>query len=148
MNTVFESIFLFALTLLSIDITIYVLAVVLLRDAIKLFRKVRSSFSTEKELKNEQIRMSDMNKAFHRIDIINALSFTNAVTFPCMLFVLAIASSINGRYIAQTQNKSDWISLTLAIITTIAGIVFLVRTLKAIEEVSIESADEKVTTKS
>jgi uncharacterized membrane protein HdeD (DUF308 family) len=89
-----------------------------------------------------------MNKAFHRIDIINALSFTNAVTFPCMLFVLAIASSINGRYIAQTQNKSDWISLTLAIITTIAGIVFLVRTLKAIEEVSIDSADEKVTTKS
>ena len=148
MDTVFESIFLIALALLGIDITIYVLSVTLLGDAIRLFRETRKSFSTEKELRNKQVWNSDMNKLSHHLENINALSFTNAVTFPCLFFLLTIASSIMGRYTAETQNKSDWWSLAIAIVTIVVGIVFLVRTLKAIEEVSIASADEKAKTKS
>ena len=148
MNSVFESIFLIALALLGVSITIYVLSVTLLRNAIRLFHKTRKSLSTEKELQNEQVRLSDMNKLSHHLENINALSFTNAVTFPCVFFLLAIASSIEGCYTIETQNKSDWVAFTVTIITTIVGIVFLVRTLKAIEEVSIASADEKAKTKS
>lgn len=140
--------FLIALALIGIDITIYVLAVTLLGDAIKLFYKTRSSFSAEKELQSEQVRLSDINKLSHHVEIINKLSFTNAVTFPCVFFVITVAASVWGRYTAETQNKSDWWSFAIAIITTLVGIGFLVKTLKAIEEVSIASADEKAKTKS
>ena len=147
MNMVFESMFLFALTLLGIDITIYVLSVTLLRDAIKIFRKTRSSFSTHKEIQSKQVWDSDMQKSIHNIDNINSLSFTNAFTFPCLFFLLAIVTSIAGRYAVEVHNKSDWFSFTAAIVTTLAGIVCLVKTLKAIEEVASADTDEAPTAK-
>jgi len=148
MNNVFDSMFLIALALVGIDITIYVLAVTLLGDAIKLFYKTRSSFSAEKELQNEQIRLSDVNKISHHFEIINKLSFTNAVTFPSLFFVIAIMASVWGRYTAETQNKTDWGWFAITIMATLVGIGFLVKTLKAMEEVSVASADEKAKTKS
>jgi hypothetical protein len=64
-----------------------------------------------------------------------------------LFFLLAIVSSIAGRYEVEVHNKSDWFSFTAAIITTLAGIVCLVKTLKAIEEVASADTDETPTAK-
>jgi uncharacterized membrane protein HdeD (DUF308 family) len=85
---------------------------------------------------DEQVRKADADKMRHHIVNINLLSFTNAVAFPCLFFLLAIASSIFGRYDIESQNKSNWLLVVIAVISILCGIYFLVKTLKAIEEVS------------